>query len=52
MTDDRLRRADALQGQWPDLAAYMRQMAGEAEREPVEGGETVVTDDDGDWEEG
>ena len=32
MTDhDRLRRADAVEANWPDLAAYIREMAGEPE---------------------
>ena len=51
MTDDRLRRC-AIHG--PEMRAYVEALVAaetEAVKKPEEGGETVVTEDDGGWDE-
>jgi hypothetical protein len=49
--DYRITRQRLLHG-GPEMTAYVRQLVEEEARlrEPREGDETVVTDDDGDWE--
>jgi hypothetical protein len=49
--DPRITRQRLLHG-GPEMTAYVRQLAEEEARrhEPEPGDETVVTDDDGDWE--
>jgi hypothetical protein len=49
--DPRITRQRLLHG-GPEMTAYVRQLVEEEARlrEPEAGDETVVTDDDGDWE--